>query len=363
MTVCEIKAESEYGDLIREFLVQQFPRAAVSPSDKLEALTQVLVGTLQSRLGPTPKPESMVLIRKVIHSAISTGQKIPVLVPFGPKKPGSSRSSIDVAELFAVRSLLELDSVTRDFHAPGLDIRVRMEDLTGFILEGDEFSPAIERYVGDFEKLARILTGGLVEVARETEMVPDAAAFKSDVAAAATRIRRYLETTTGEEPLTETPAGNALIEVGWSGAISQAMRAHYAHKYEVIYPNETDDFRRGVLSDYFATALVRRKVKATGARAEWGRYIQINFLSPVSSSKDTPQAVLHRRHIPLRFSKTHVVPWRAKGFLEIGSGDEVTPAQVDWSRQAELDLVENHVTFSDGRESIRIRADLQLARR
>lgn len=360
MNQCQIQADSEYGDLIRQFLLQQFPRAAASPSDKLEGVTQVLVGTLQSRLGPAPKPESLVLIREVVREAISVNEKIPVVVPFGPKKPGIGRFSVDVAELFALKSISELDAAVSDFHAPGLDVRVRVEDATGIFLEGEPAAPLVERYAADFARLAA-LTGAPAEVARETAAI----GLKEFVARAqevAPLFESYLRETSGEEALSDTQWGRALADAGWAGVVNPQMREHFLKKYAAIYPDEDAASHRAVLARYFAAALVRKQAGAGGARAGWRRWIQVNFLAAVPGTQDRPSTTLSRRHIPLRFGKTHVPPWRAKGFLEIGGDDHVTPAQVDWNRQGELDLVESHVTFSDGPESVRVRADLRLSR-
>lgn len=56
----DIRADHEtHGDVIRQFLQREFPHATTAKADRVDNVTQILVGSLQRRLGPVPKPESM----------------------------------------------------------------------------------------------------------------------------------------------------------------------------------------------------------------------------------------------------------------------------------------------------------------
>lgn len=358
-----IRADHEtHADEIQQFLQREFPaNSAKSSVDRVDNVTQILVGSLQRRLGPVPKPESMVLVREVVRDAVETEAPVPVLVPFGPKKPGNGGGGVDLAELFVLKSLAELAAQVREHHAPGLDVRVRVEDATAFVLEGDVVRPQVERYVGAFEALNRVL-GSHVDVVRETALM-DFGAFSDDVREFGPLFERYLANTSGDEPLVAVAEGRALLDLGWRGAVSPQAREHYGRKYTQVYPYESHEFRRQMLARYFACALSRSRRRASGARAEWRRQIQVNFLAPVPGQADRPQALLCRRHVPLHDSKTHVMPWRAKGYFKISSTDAVCPAQVDWSEALSLDLTEGCVTFSDDRESVHVRADTLLTAR
>src|SRR5258706_484891 len=122
-----------YRDMIAEFLSRTFPANLDNKGNVLEALTAAFVTTSKIRFGPSPNPESLVAIRKVLASAIEGGVPVPMLVPWGSKKPFNS-ASIDIAELGALKMLMQLQDRVKPFHTPGIQINLRLEDVGGYYL-------------------------------------------------------------------------------------------------------------------------------------------------------------------------------------------------------------------------------------
>ena len=176
--ITDIKIKSNRFDdpnleLITNFFRREFPDLAGGNTESLVTLiADKMIGSRNYRLAGRPNPESEVAIREVIRIALETGKPIPVLVVCGPKKPVMGES-IDIAELSALRIIACVQRQVQELHPAGLDVRLRMEDTTGYFLEGldRELTDTMDKYITDFSALIRILGYNFITPIRESNLV------------------------------------------------------------------------------------------------------------------------------------------------------------------------------------------------
>src|SRR6266404_4182198 len=118
--------DNPYGEQIATFIKGEFPLyLQAKDASLIDLLSEAIVGTGQVRFGSRPSPETLVAIRQVISHWIGQNLPIPFLVAWGSEKPDGS--NIDIAELFALKTLSCLNARVKTFYAPGVTINVRIE--------------------------------------------------------------------------------------------------------------------------------------------------------------------------------------------------------------------------------------------
>jgi hypothetical protein len=144
------------NDMVDRFLVNELPGASFQHDENLvDKISELFMGTRNIRLAGCPAPESQVLIRGVIRTAMSRGVPIPVLSAAGPKKSNSGQ--VDLAEFSAMQKLVYLQERVSKYYEPGMSFRIRLEDVTGTFLEPIDSAYEMEQYCKDFIKLCALL--------------------------------------------------------------------------------------------------------------------------------------------------------------------------------------------------------------
>jgi hypothetical protein len=109
-----------------------------------------------------------------------------------------------------------------------------------------------------------------------------------------------------------------LKELGWKGTISKVQREFYYESYRRNYPDSTTAKNQQRLALYMAESLARYQLNMSGKQEYWPSFIQITFVQPI---KGLPEGYhnncVYYRTIPLSQGRTHICPWRAKGYLKI----------------------------------------------
>jgi hypothetical protein len=358
--------DNPYAEQIRDFFLEGFPGLVTNPGDSvLNGIVRALIGTGQTRFGPRPSLESEVAIRDVVRKAIAAERGIPVLVPMGPKKPVIGQS-VDIAELSALQTLKRLHECVAQFHAPGLDLRFRIEDFTGWQLEQDRSAgDSMSIYMRDFENLIELLDLKFMEPVRESALIDGRHRRDIDgVAAIVDRLEsifaEYLAATDKMDPADwDTSDEWYLLEAeGWKGLIPIEMREYFQQRLHLIDPSMSKTLNGRLIARYFAVALARGKIGFSGASPEWkDGMIQINFPGPVPGTpKDLASTRLHYRTIPLRHSKSHLPYWRARGYLKVNGEPKIALAK--WHEP--LDLHEGWIVITNGEKEVRVRSDYMI---
>jgi len=203
-----IPQEEPYAVLIEQYIAQQFPSLVnVTGENLVDILTTILIGNKDTRFGPTKSPESLVVIREVIRESIENNVAIPILMPWGSMKCDYT-SNLDVSELLAINTLVKLSEVVKKYYAPGLHIRIRVEDYSGMALFSypkqldTEVIPIVEEYCNKLEDLITILGGDSIEPIRESNM-ENVALFLPTVDSFIPIFKEYLTLTQSTEDFSE----------------------------------------------------------------------------------------------------------------------------------------------------------------
>jgi hypothetical protein len=344
-------------------MFQAFPKAAgpLAHEDLIDILTQLILGNNRQRQGPNPKAEVIVAIRDVIRHAVANNKPIAFMVPWGSVKPDGT--SLDVAELMTIRNFERIHNSVAEFYRPGVQFAIRLEDISmPWFQFKDEFVDKTKalaesaQYTRDFQNVVKVLgLENVVLVRPESAKVT----IEEFSAAAAKVIPTMTESLRSYRDLNPMAAEAQLAGLGWKGGISFDMREYYLGLYRNLYPGASEDDRYDMMSRYFAAALVRNPLKLRGDLPEWeGQFVDFALAQPVPGTGGLFGKRVYRRAVSSRMSGRHVAPWRAKGYLSISEGDEIS-VKLRSFREAPLNLNYEVVTIKsdDGQCSVDIRAD------
>lgn len=328
---------------------------------KVDLVVNLLFATKNIRYGPKPTVEGQYRIKQIVKQAVSLNKPVPVLVPWGSIKADFS-SGLDIAEVRALLTLSELDKRVRQYYPPGLDINIRIEDLSGvnlFQLEEGFSRFNSWQYCDSLEVLINMM--GNLNAKRESNM-PSKDDFGMRSTLNTQAILTYLKESkdlikTNPIECVNLTSYKNLKANGWKGIISHEQRDHYFQCYRSLYQNQSEEFMYKRLALYFGGSLARFQLGMTGANSEWGsNYVQIVFVPPV---KGAPEGYndnyLYYRTIPMNQCRTHQAPWRAKGYFIIEE-DSVTAKLSTFSNPPE-GLQSGELIFEENGVSITVKTD------
>lgn len=306
------KDDEGYGSVIERFALREFPSIeARNNEDLIGTLTDEFISTKRYRVGPRPEPESEVMMREAVRLAVVRDIPIPVLIPSAALKLPMGET-IDVAELSALKVLACLqDRVLKRYHR-GIEVRVRMEDLTEYVVSGDtpEVADLVSDYTNRFRHLVDVLGMNFIYPVLESDFV-DKATWMAEVDQLTPLFRSMLNL-----PEQRRAENRTLSIEGWKGGISDAMVNFLINRYKKLYPNEVYDKYLDRMAQYFATILTRRRLKATGGFLV--PQLEITFANPL------PDAPRYSTRLQYRIAPgVHAVPyWATKGYLRINNKNE-----------------------------------------
>lgn len=345
--------DDPYAQTIQSFLAQCFPNAIDSDEALIDSLTTAFVTTSQNRYGPIPRPETLVAIRQVFRHWIALEDPIAVLSPWGSRKVGDG--ILDVAEIMALRQLEALNNRVKKFYSPGITVNLGIEDLGGYYM----WSPDItwidqgNRYVQSTIDLIDILDmRQFIDPVRESSLVSSGIFFNT-ADDFFFPLQELLQGDGFPGPLTK------LKELGWVGDVPTEMIQWYLGQYRTNYPDLSSDERIDMLARYLAQAATRYQLKIKLRDNTWGNnFVQINFPQPVPGLPDAlGNRRLHYRTLPMRMARTHMPPWRSKGFLCV-RGAETTVKLSTWREKRDYNRLT--VEFRNGEKSVLADADYVL---
>lgn len=349
-----------YAGIIETFLSTVFPAATPGGTESIiDAITSAFVASSQVRMGPAPKPEGLVAIRERIRYWVTKGEPIAVLSPWGSRKAG--HAGIDIAELGALRQLQGLQERVSRHYAPGLDIQLGIEDMGGWYLWAGDARALKEShtYVEDFRRLVRVLDLPYITPVVESEIklysrFEDAA---NEYMGPLTDLLMSQERGLSPQGPEIADALTKLHALGWTGTVPDEQRAFYMNQYAGLYPEKTHFERLTTLAAYLAQSAARYKVGAKVKDPAWlGHFVQINFPLPVPGVPDALGAArLYYRTLPMKYARSHMPPWRAKGYLCVDNANTVTPKVASFKEQQEYTPFK--VFLSNDTETVCVSAD------
>ena len=358
-----------YGQVICRWFNQSFPKLApISKQSTLEIISSLMIGTKENRLGPIPPPEHLVVIRETIRKSIELGLPIPVLVPWGGRKTNPNLS-VDMAEVSALMQLITLDDAVRQYHAPGLLINIRVEDLgadwlyTDTYLDYMEGAFGVEKYCYDFTSLTEVLCADKnIKAISENDLMPARAYY--DLSLSYTELiydtLSILNSQKGVD-IESIKSYQQLVNLGWKGTFPEEQQEYYYSRYRALYPGKSEDSYRKMLAKYLGGAKARYDLNGRGEPKTDGTFIQITFVPPVPGAPTGMfNNTLYWRTCPASQSRTHIAPWRAKGYLKI-SDDEVQVKIANFGEEIISELYSSETTIQRSPvESVVIKTDYLL---
>lgn len=309
----------------------------------LEILTLILVGDKDIRLGPVPSPESLVVIRKTIASAIELNLPIPILVAWGGRKANGDKG-VDVAELAGLHQLMRLQENVKKYHSPGVAINIRIEDMGADWLyrnERKDIFEVVDKYSSEFTDMVNTLTKGYeITPIRESSLMID----RNKYFAISKDYSCYLEKVISQrledgmdKDLSQLPAWQQLEAKGWKGIVPLEQINYYIGLYEKLNPGlSTQEYVR-MLADYLGGSKARYVMNGRAEpKSEVGSFISISFVPPIPGAPAGMfNNTLYYRTVPQSNGRTHIAPWRAKGYLSIEVDNSVKMKVTSWGN-AEL---------------------------
>lgn len=324
----------------------------------VDIITQLLIGSRKVRFGNYPSDYCLYSIKEVIKQKIANNEPIPVLVPMGPHKTIVDEN-IDLAEVYALKTLSSLNSRVSKLYSKGLHIYLREEDVTGWFLTGTstEVRDSIEKYLANFEKLIRILRyDNFITPFRESQLVryEDIVAL---IDVYSNPIRNYINDTNGDsDNYQELTSYKVLMALGWKGEIPLEQRDFYRARYKRNYPDKSAFEIDEMIVDYLSISFAKSQFGALVPEHIKSDFIQLTFAPPIPGiPKDIVFRRIYYRTLPVNISRMHLPFWRAKGFLNLNNG-EVNLAINNWDSQ---DKFHRHkIKLSTENDSIILNADI-----
>lgn len=324
MHVPRVTFESDLGhddpfkQVLERWLGQEFPAlGGATTEDTMIAVVNEFISTKQYRVGPRPAPESEVMIRRAVREHVEAGHVVPVLIPSAAVKlPFGAR--LDLAELSALRVLGCLQERVKRHYAPGLAVRVRLEDLTELTIspEVHHVRQLTESYVRDFRNLVDVLGfSAWLTVVPESALVQEEA-WQRLTAELTTAFAYHLDTTATTP---EVEVRGALARYGWQGGVGSAMREYLTARYRKLYPATSASEHTVLMARYLAAILARRHLGATGAVND-GPRLEITFANPLPDAPRFSTRVQYRT-APRHQAGLALPYWAAKGYLTLDEED------------------------------------------
>lgn len=344
-----------YAANIATFIKREFP-VLVQKSDSalLDLLTDAIVGTGQVRFGSKPSPEALVAMREVITYWTNLDAPIPFLIGWGSEKPDGS--GVDIAELFALKTLNCLNERVKQFYPKGVRFNVRVEDASAphlFFERQEAARKEAALYTQGFVNLAKVIgVDSFVNVLPESSMILEDV-FNTEADMILPDMERHVNDVNDEV------ARFRLNKLGWKVPLSDATIGYFTERYAKLYPELTKTQQMHLLARYFAGALARHSLGITGIDKAWnGKFMELSFVQPTPGI-GTHRALrrLYYRTMPCSITSNHVPAWRAKGYLEIKNGDEVHASVKSFNCLEGMKLNKNVITLTDGTISQDVQAD------
>lgn len=345
-----------YAGQIRQFVLRTFPAiAGKTQPELLDALTDAIIASGKIRLGPKPTPEALVAIRKIIADSMALGRPINFVLPWGSEKPDGT--SIDIAELSALKTVASLHDRIAQVYPPGAHFNLRIEDASAphlFYKRAEKAAEEAALYTHDLMKLVDVLDMRRLITPRPESAKVTTSMFAATADKMVPAMQAHLRARTFDKSATIAARSlNELAGMGWKGVPDDDAIAFYLSAYAKLYEDETVEEHVHLLARYFAGAWARGQLGLRGESEEWqGLFLELSFAQPAPGST-FPRRVTYRT-IPSSITSNHMTPWRAKGYL-LMQGDGARPRLASF--REELQLNECWMELSGNERTVKVRAD------
>jgi len=283
-----------------------------------ELVTDMIIANKHVRQGTAPSGESLHMIETIVKNSVAHSEPIPMLTVHGCIKAGPVLNDrIDLAEVMGLHTLRLLEQRIVAVYPPGIDLTVRLEDLTEIFnvsYEHRNIDKLVGYYSKSYKRLAAAMGLSFAQVRCESEMV-DAHDWQHWTHFHAGLFASYLAKTrsVANDKLARTAEYNDLTHMGWSGTIDHDTRTWFAARYKRIYGklNQWDFEYR--LAHYLAGIMTRIRFGASGVKLP---AIYLSLSSPLPFVFPQP-----RVYYRTRAAHAHLAPWCAVGYVDMANAD------------------------------------------
>lgn len=356
-------SDSPYAHIITRYFEEQFHKVStIGKSNLLDVLSDIIIGSKELRYGPIGSPEVVVNIRKVIKDAVEKNLPIPMLVPWGGRKAIAGQL-LDVAEVSGLRQLVHIDETIKKFFPKGLQISMRVEDINAQWLYREEADVRHNTnvYSDGMEDLIEIVRGDAnLVIFKESAHMSGKEYFEKSTQLSEIIFDYLLFSDQYPGQIAESQQYKALLATGWKGMINTEQRNYYRSRYLSLYPGVTMFKASQMLADYLAGSKARYELNAKGTPiSEVTGFIQANFAHQVPGAPPRLfDSTVYYRTVPQSHGRTHIAPWRAKGYLKIeGKGNEATTKVVSWNDPILQELISHKVEIEGKGKKVEIQTD------
>jgi len=355
---------------------QSFPTdqcAKKSVTLNIERLSRVVTQTIANsdcaRNITTVAALNMKEIENRVAKCIRMGVPLYSQMLWSPKKHWvkGAESGIDLAELVALKTLVDIHVAVRSIYAPGLNFTLHLEDIEFEFMEGNdpELSDSRNRYIDGLQSMIRVL--GLEDVFTVSRMsckAKDEGELNRWIAQLQDNYKAlnaywYESEKKGIAGYENYESFKVLRRLGWNGQIPQEMRNYYLRRInrrQAISPKE----KVSMVMRNFAGILLhyQENLLRTASDVE---PIKFSFIPPAPGA---PVELMTGR-IDLRFVPRKVCsrvnaagPWSTKGYFRERKG-KILPAFKGWLSPLAPDsnFVEGHLILSRDDQTVDVRAD------
>lgn len=323
-------------------------------------ITKTLIGSKKIRFGNYPSDSNINFIKDLISKQIAKNEPIALVVPMGPHKT-ILNENVDLAEVYALKTLSALNERVKQFYPQGLHIYLREEDITGWFLTGTtrEVQQNIESYLLAFEKLIRVLKyDNFISTFRESHLV-NYVDILALIKVYLEPMRNYINDSDDDcVDYRNLTSYKVLKALGWKGDIPQKQRNFYKERYKRNYPNKTQDEINEMMVNYLAISFAKSQFNALVPEHIKHTFIQLTFAPPIPGiPQDIVSRRIYYRTLPSSISRSHLPFWRAKGFLKV-TIDGVNLALNNWDNQDEF--YRHIVQLSSQNDTVILNADIEI---
>ena len=349
-------------------------RVSCLTSIGIDGRTRMAANAMLAAARTAAVPEALASNRSILEDRIAECMRrdIPISAQmlWSPKKHWvvGADSDVDIAELTALNTLVNVHHDVRAIHRPGLTFTFHLEDVEFEFMEGlgCELKDARSRYINGLEGIVRAL--GLEDVFAFVKMSDSADGEEERCAWLAQMEENYraLESywyeseKNGIAGCESYPSYHALRRLGWRGSIPEEMRDHYLRRLTAVKERPRAEKVSMILRNFAGILLHHQKnLLTTGSEVP---PIKFSFIPPAPGA---PAELLGGR-IDLRFVSRNICsrvgaagPWSIKGYFR-QRGDLITPRFASWHEQVEPHsrLIAGYLTLGRNDREVAVRADV-----
>lgn len=328
----------------------------------VDDITQVFIGNKKVRFGNYPSEFCLESIRDIILRNILNDQAIPIVVPMGPHKTIVGED-IDLAELYALKTLASLNNRVSQLYPKGLIFYLRGEDITGWFLTGSDLvvRQNIEQYLTGFEKLIHVLGYDKFIIPFRESQLTNYEEMNTLINIFLGPLSNYFNDTDMDVgyDYTNLTSYRVLQALGWRGHIPYEQRHYYKERFKYHYPEHDTQKINEMIIKYLAISYAKAKLGALFPETIKDYYVQLTFAPPVPGVPiDIVSRRVYYRTLPTNISRMHLPFWRAKGFLILNE-HEVNLGINNWYSGKKF--YKHKIKLQNNIQSVILSADINVA--